>query len=72
LNRAALAKCRDRSPRDNGAAGREQRHTQGIFMRKPSLTPSARLRLIRAIGCLAYPVGLGVVIGLALFIKPML
>ena len=41
-------------------------------MHKPSLTPSARLRLIRAIGCLAYPVGLGVVIGLALFIKPML
>ena len=50
----------------------EQRHAQGIFMHKPSLTPSARLRLIRAIGCLAYPVGLGVVIGLALFIKSML
>lgn len=50
----------------------EQRHAQGIFMHEPGLTPSARLRLIRAIGCLAYPVGLGVVIGLALFIKSML
>jgi len=50
----------------------EQRHAKGIFMHERGLTPSARLRLIRAIGCLAYPVGLGVVIRLALFIKPML
>ena len=41
-------------------------------MHRPGLIPSARLSLIRAIGCLAYPVGLGVVIGLALFIKSML
>lgn len=31
----------------------------------------SRLRLVRAIGCLAYPVGLGIVVALALFIKSL-
>lgn len=40
-------------------------------MKSPALAP-AHLRLIRAVGCLAYPAGVGFVIALALFIKSMI
>lgn len=34
-------------------------------------TNRQRNRLVRAIGCLAYPAGLGIVVALALFIKSL-
>jgi len=36
--------------------------------RDPQVVP-ARSRMIRAIGCLAYPVGLGIVLAIAAFIR---
>lgn len=40
-------------------------------MTQSPMPPARRSSLVRAIGCLAYPAGLGIVIALALYIRSL-